>query len=85
MMWTPFLFVYVYSPGSPEYRCERRVSTIICIHDVQCIEPECSGHGSCDLGKCSCDPPWVGEGCAELNCSLVDCSSHGECLDGEMV
>ena len=49
------------------------------MHDPECIEPDCSNHGSCDLGVCSCDPPWIGEGCGRLNCSLSNCSSHGVC------
>ena len=68
-----------HSHGMPEYRCPREVSTALCIHDVECIEPNCSGHGSCNLGSCSCDPPWIGEGCKSLNCSLTDCSGHGSC------
>ena len=68
-----------HSHGMPEYRCPREVSTALCIHDVECIEPNCSGHGSCNLGSCSCDPPWIGEGCESLNCSLTDCSGHGSC------
>lgn len=69
------------SHGMPEYRCPREVSTVLCIHDVECIKPDCSGHGSCELGLCSCDPPWTGEGCERLNCSMADCNKRGECTE----
>ena len=78
-MWIHAHTHFILSHGMPEYRCPREVSTALCIHDVECIEPDCSGHGSCDLGECSCDPPWLGEGCERLNCSLTDCSNHGSC------
>ena len=66
-----------------QYRCPREVSTIVCVHDVECLEPDCSGHGSCDLGTCSCDRPWMGPICNVLNCSMANCSSKGKCLDGK--
>ena len=70
------------SVGSPEYRCERAVSTALCVHDVECLEPDCNGRGSCDLGQCSCDEPWIGESCEKLNCSETDCFGHGNCSEG---
>ena len=70
------------SLNHPEYRCARAVSTALCVHQVECIEPDCNSHGSCDTGVCSCDPPWVGEGCEVLNCSLTDCSGRGICENG---
>ena len=59
------------------------MSTIVCVHDVECLEPDCSGHGSCDLGTCSCDRPWMGPICNVLNCSMANCSGKGKCLDGK--
>ena len=77
----PLHTLHTPSHGMPEYRCPREVSTALCIHDVECIEPDCSGHGSCELGLCSCDPPWIGEGCERLNCSMMDCNNRGECTE----
>ena len=77
------VFVCAYSIGNSQYRCPRAVSTAFCIHDVECLQPECNGHGSCDLTQCSCDPPWTGEVCDQINCFLTNCSMHGNCSDGE--
>ena len=71
--------MYIYSSFDPEFRCARAVSTVLCVHDVQCLDPSCSSHGSCDQGRCSCYPPWIGHTCDRLNCSLVNCSGYGSC------
>ncbi|XP_019859514.1 PREDICTED: N-acetylglucosamine-1-phosphodiester alpha-N-acetylglucosaminidase-like isoform X2 [Amphimedon queenslandica] len=65
-----------------QYRCARKVSTVICVHDVQCLEPDCNNHGSCDMGACSCESPWTGDTCGSVNCSLTDCNGHGICMEG---
>ena len=67
------------SPFEPQYRCARPVSTVLCVHDVQCLEQNCSSHGSCDQGRCSCESPWIGEVCDRLNCSIANCTGHGRC------
>uniref|UniRef100_A0A1X7TCA7 EGF-like domain-containing protein n=1 Tax=Amphimedon queenslandica TaxID=400682 RepID=A0A1X7TCA7_AMPQE len=64
-----------------QYRCTRKVSTVICVHDVQCLEPDCNNHGSCDMGVCSCESPWTGDTCGSVNCSLTDCNGHGICME----
>ena len=71
------------SPGNSAYRCEREVSTALCFHDVECLELTCNEHGTCLEGECMCDPPWLGYDCSLLNCSLADCSSHGNCTNGK--
>ena len=76
-------FSFTLSQYNGQYRCPREVSTIVCVHDVECLEPDCSGHGSCDLGTCSCDKPWMGPICNVLNCSMANCSGKGKCLDGK--
>lgn len=76
------LMLFCCSPGDPAYRCERQVSTILCFHDPQCLEPSCNDHGTCFQGECTCNSPWVGEDCGHLNCSLVNCSNHGNCTGG---
>ena len=39
-------------------------------------EVECSGHGSCNGGKCACIGGWAGPLC---NNTCIDCSGHGSC------
>ena len=74
--------MFLHSAGDPAFRCERKVSTVVCFHDVECIEPSCNNHGLCNKGECICQSPWIGEDCSHLNCSLEDCSGHGNCTDG---
>eukprot|EP00063_Salmo_salar_P092588 XP_014067423.1 PREDICTED: teneurin-3-like isoform X9 [Salmo salar] len=45
---------------------------------VDCLDPTCSGHGSCHHGECHCNPGWGGMGCAILRSTCPEqCSSHG--------
>ncbi len=76
-----FDMVYL-SYGHPEYRCDRKVSTVICFHEVQCLEPSCNHHGICTNGHCNCSSPWIGEDCGQLNCTIEKCSGHGNCSNG---
>ncbi|KAF4518758.1 hypothetical protein B566_EDAN006162 [Ephemera danica] len=58
---------------------------------------DCSGHGSCYLGKCDCIDGFEGADCSkkgwkgaecdvpEHDCETPDCSSHGQCLGGVCV
>ena len=64
-----------------DYRCEREVSTILCVHDVECLH-DCHEHGECVDGECTCQLPWLGPSCADLDCSVSNCSGHGQCLEG---
>ncbi|RWS12485.1 teneurin-m-like protein [Dinothrombium tinctorium] len=48
---------------------------------VDCLDPDCSGHGVCVNGMCLCGKGWKGAHCNEpdsnaLRC-LPDCSGHG--------
>ncbi|XP_076470392.1 N-acetylglucosamine-1-phosphodiester alpha-N-acetylglucosaminidase-like [Babylonia areolata] len=64
------------------WNCARQVSTILCVHAVQCApDPACSDHGRCVSGRCLCRPPWKGEACEVLACPR-HCSRHGRCLEG---
>lgn len=59
------------------------MSTALCFHDVQCLEPTCNDHGECVDGQCTCKFPWIGHACNQLNCSTINCSDHGNCTDGK--
>lgn len=75
--------LFIGSHDDPAYRCEREVSSILCFHDVQCLEPLCNGRGTCFQGECKCSSPWIGNACDLLNCSLTNCSNHGNCTNGK--
>ncbi|XP_051636790.1 N-acetylglucosamine-1-phosphodiester alpha-N-acetylglucosaminidase [Manacus candei] len=62
------------------WRCPRRVSTVVCVHQPGCAPPDCSGHGLCQAGHCRCSGPfWTGPACDSLDCGPANCSLHGLC------
>ncbi|XP_027745426.1 N-acetylglucosamine-1-phosphodiester alpha-N-acetylglucosaminidase [Empidonax traillii] len=62
------------------WRCPRRVSTVVCVHEPGCDPPDCSGHGLCQAGLCRCSGPfWTGPACDSLDCGPANCSLHGLC------
>jgi len=61
------------------YGIARKVSTIICIHDIPCDPVDCSGHGRCYHGQCHCNNNWIGSQCDVLLCGMSNCSGHGIC------
>ncbi|XP_048188667.1 N-acetylglucosamine-1-phosphodiester alpha-N-acetylglucosaminidase [Perognathus longimembris pacificus] len=64
------------------WRCPRRVSTVVCVHELRCQPPDCSGHGTCVDGHCQCTGKfWHGPACNELDCGPSNCSQHGLCTD----
>ncbi|KYQ90411.1 hypothetical protein DLAC_09030 [Tieghemostelium lacteum] len=47
-----------------------------------CMNPRCSGHGTCQDQICQCDNGWIGVDCsvnADYKC-LNNCSGHGTCV-----
>ncbi|KAI3361256.1 hypothetical protein L3Q82_012916 [Scortum barcoo] len=68
------------------WRCGRRVSTILCVHQRRCQPADCSGHGDCVDGRCRCQEGWQGAACDSLLCQPPACGPHGvctaECLPG---
>lgn len=66
------------------WRCPRRVSTVVCVHEPRCQPPDCSGHGTCVEGHCQCTGRfWRGAACDELDCGPANCSQHGLCTESE--
>ncbi|XP_053203899.1 teneurin-m-like isoform X2 [Panonychus citri] len=49
--------------------------------NVDCLDPNCSGHGVCVKGRCLCGRGWKGGDCSEIDLELLrclpDCSRHG--------
>ncbi|XP_005621636.1 N-acetylglucosamine-1-phosphodiester alpha-N-acetylglucosaminidase isoform X1 [Canis lupus familiaris] len=64
------------------WRCPRRVSTVVCVHEPRCQPPDCSGHGTCVEGRCQCTGHfWQGAACNKLDCGPSNCSQHGLCTE----
>ncbi|ELW72149.1 N-acetylglucosamine-1-phosphodiester alpha-N-acetylglucosaminidase [Tupaia chinensis] len=64
------------------WRCPRRVSTVVCLHEPRCQPPDCNGHGACVEGRCQCTGHfWRGASCSELDCGPSNCSQHGLCTE----
>ncbi|KAG8201591.1 hypothetical protein JTE90_011257 [Oedothorax gibbosus] len=61
------------------FACDRKVSTILCVHSPYCNPSDCNGHGSCVDGQCSCDANWLPPKCDQLFCKENNCSNHGIC------
>ncbi|XP_062923387.1 N-acetylglucosamine-1-phosphodiester alpha-N-acetylglucosaminidase isoform X1 [Mobula hypostoma] len=68
--------------SDPMWRCPRSVSTVICVHEPECVPPDCSEHGDCVLGDCYCSGFWSGPSCNVLNCGPLNCTVHGICSEG---
>lgn len=45
---------------------------------VDCLDPQCAGHGVCVKGECLCSPGWGGTSCeSPLPACQDQCSGHG--------
>lgn len=81
------LFTHCVPPSHSQdnmWRCPRRVSTVVCVHEPRCQPPDCSGHGTCVEGRCQCTGHfWQGAACDKLDCGPSNCSLHGLCTESE--
>ena len=76
-------FFYLNSSGL--FTCSRKVSTVVCAHEPDCIPKDCNGHGQCVMGECLCNSHWTGGSCNVLKCRQHNCSSNGNCTtEGEI-
>ncbi|XP_039594877.1 N-acetylglucosamine-1-phosphodiester alpha-N-acetylglucosaminidase isoform X1 [Polypterus senegalus] len=65
--------------SNPMWRCPRKISTVLCVHEPPCDPEDCSGHGVCVYGKCQCTEGWKGPSCNSLDCQPSFCDGHGYC------
>ncbi|KAJ8334361.1 hypothetical protein SKAU_G00400000 [Synaphobranchus kaupii] len=70
----------------PMWRCPRKVSTVLCVHEPLCQQEDCGDHGVCTTEYgCVCDAGWMGSVCGEvcLPGSYGDgCNQMCECRNG---
>uniref|UniRef100_A0A3B3XRZ1 EGF-like domain-containing protein n=1 Tax=Poecilia mexicana TaxID=48701 RepID=A0A3B3XRZ1_9TELE len=51
------------------------------VEEVDCADPQCSGHGVCVRGECVCSAGWAGVSCDDpLPACQEQCSGHGTYL-----
>ncbi|XP_007886101.2 N-acetylglucosamine-1-phosphodiester alpha-N-acetylglucosaminidase [Callorhinchus milii] len=67
------------------WRCPRQVSTVMCVHEPECVPADCSGHGNCLLGDCFCTDFWSGPACDTLDCGPSNCTENGICTENGCV
>ena len=67
-----------------QMRCERQVTTILCLHEPHCNHHTgCGVFGRCDSGECVCDAGWEGDKCDVMLCNDgAGCSVNGTCVNG---
>ncbi|XP_038664912.1 N-acetylglucosamine-1-phosphodiester alpha-N-acetylglucosaminidase isoform X2 [Scyliorhinus canicula] len=67
--------------SDPMWRCPRAVSTVVCVHEPECVPADCNDHGDCLLGDCYCTGFWSGPACNLLHCGSSNCTLHGICSE----
>lgn len=66
------------------YRCERKVTTIVCVHEPLCNSRlGCGKHGVCRDASCVCEHGWSGQFCDERLCNAGAGCRHGACFRGK--
>ncbi|KAJ8273239.1 hypothetical protein GJAV_G00099290 [Gymnothorax javanicus] len=60
--------------SEPMWRCPRKVSTVLCVHEPVCQPEDCCGHEACVQGHCECQKGWK-----EPACQPPACGDHGVC------
>ncbi|CAN7975618.1 unnamed protein product, partial [Ixodes persulcatus] len=73
-------YISVYNDGE----LQQEVSFVSLVADVSSLPCpyDCHGHGTCNMGKCDCDPDYAGESCAYRVCPVL-CSGRGQYTSGE--
>ncbi|CAN7937034.1 unnamed protein product [Ixodes hexagonus] len=73
-------YISVYNDGDQQ----QEVSFVSLVADVSSLPCpyDCHGHGTCNMGKCDCDPDYAGESCAYRVCPVL-CSGRGQYTSGE--
>ncbi|CAD5111175.1 DgyrCDS511 [Dimorphilus gyrociliatus] len=66
-----------------KWNCERKVSTILCVRDIEEAKcpRNCSDRGICRNGECKCSSNWKSYDCSQLFCGKKNCSSNGLCTE----
>lgn len=56
---------------------------LVSLASSSCDETNCSGHGKCNGGTCTCSGMWYGKYCQYKDGCRVrsDCNGHGNCVD----
>ncbi|PRD34502.1 UNVERIFIED_CONTAM: Neurogenic locus Notch protein-acetylglucosamine-1-phosphodiester alpha-N-acetylglucosaminidase [Trichonephila clavipes] len=63
------------------FACDRKVSTVLCVHSPYCDPSDCNGHGTCSMAECLCEKNWLPPKCDQLFCSKTNCSNKGICTN----
>eukprot|EP00941_MAST-03F_sp_MAST-3F-sp1_P004119 g4119.t1 len=61
---------YELDTSTAEYECKEK----------QCTPPNCSGHGTCSQGVCTCDLLYTNASCSAHKCSTMSCAADESCL-----
>lgn len=66
---------------SPPHLIPTSDSSLLPQSVVDCVDPQCGGHGVCVRGECVCSAGWTGVNCDDpLPACQEQCSGHGTYL-----